>query len=51
MIFLWHDEEEGYSSVKLGVKIYCPNGYVEDVIIHDSHCYVEERQYLNENDI
>lgn len=34
--------------------ILCSNkseGYVEDVIIHDSHCYAEELQYLNENDI
>ena len=46
--FLWHDDEEGYSSAKLGVKIYCPNGYIEDVIIHDLHCYDEEERYLKE---
>lgn len=46
---IWCDEEEGYSSVKLGLKIYCPNGYIEDIIIHDLHCYDEENQYLEEN--
>lgn len=39
-------EAEGYSSRKLGLKIYCPEGLVEDVIVHDAHCYDEEEEYL-----
>ena len=34
-------EDDTYLSEKLGVKIFCPDDYVENVIIHDMHCYDE----------
>ncbi len=40
------EEAEGYSSRKLGLKIYCPDDVVEDVMIHDAHCYDEEEEYI-----
>ena len=44
------DEEENYSSRKLGIKFYYP--YDEDdvmsLIVHDLHCYDEEERYLKE---
>jgi hypothetical protein len=44
---LYEDEDaEGYASVKLGLKIYCPNDIVENVILHDQHCYDEEDEYM-----
>ena len=48
---LCEDEDaEGYASIKLGLKIYCPNDIVEDVILHDLHCYDEEEEYMqNQN--
>ena len=39
---------EGYSSLKLGLKVYCPEEIVEDVIIHDRYCYEEEQEYIRE---
>lgn len=42
------EDEEGYSSLKLGLKIYCPEDIVEDVIIHDRYCYEEEQEYIRE---
>lgn len=42
------EEEEGYSSEKLGLKIYCPDDIVENVILHDLHCYDEEEEFMNE---
>ncbi len=47
----WVDDEEGYSSMKLGLKIYCPDEVVEDVIIHDEHCYDEENEYIESNQL
>lgn len=35
------DDEEGYTSVKLGLRVYCPEDEVEDIIIHDRHYYDE----------
>ena len=40
------EDAEGYSSKKLGLKIYCPEGFVEDIILHDRDCYKEEDEYL-----
>ena len=37
------DDEEGYSSKKLGLRIYCPEDIVEDVLIHDRYYYEDER--------
>lgn len=46
---LTEDEDgEGYSSQKLGLKVYCPDEIVEDVIIHDQYCYDEEKKYIEE---
>lgn len=42
------EDEDGYSSRKLGLKIYCPEDIVEDVILHDLHCYDEEEEYMEE---
>ena len=36
------DDEEGYSSKKLGLRIYCPEDIVEDVLIHDKYYYLKE---------
>ena len=46
---LLEDEDgEGCSSLKLGLKIYCPEDIVEDVLIHDKYCYEEEKGVINE---
>lgn len=42
------EDEEGYSSKKLGLKIYCPDDIVENVILHDLHCYDEEEEFMEE---
>lgn len=44
------DEEENYTSKKLGVKFYYPNDDddVASLIVHDLHCYDEEERYLKE---
>ena len=31
------DDGEGYTSTKLGLRIYCPDDIVEQVIIHDAN--------------
>lgn len=36
------NDKEGYSSKKLGLRIYCPDDIVEDVLIHDLHYYEED---------
>ena len=36
------DDGEGYSSKNLGLRIYCPEDIVEDVLIHDRNYYLEE---------
>lgn len=41
-------EGDGFFSEKLGLKVYCPEDKIEDVIIHDKHCYDEENRYLKE---
>ena len=47
---LVEDEDgEGFSSLKLGIKIYCPEDEVEDVLIHDKHCFDEEQEYIENN--
>ncbi len=28
-----------YSSESLGIKIFCPEDCIENIIIHDNHCY------------
>lgn len=45
------DNKEGYSSAKLGLKIYCPEDIVEDVLLHDRYCYEEEQEYMKENNL
>lgn len=40
------EDEEGYSSKKLGLKIYCPDDIVENVILHDLHCYNSCAKFL-----
>lgn len=45
------EDETGYSSKKLGLKIYCPDDIVENVILHDLHCYDEEDEYLEEENL
>lgn len=45
------EDAEGYSSRKLGMKIYCPLELVEDVILHDLYCYEEEDEYLQNEGI
>lgn len=46
---LTEDEDgEGYTSQKLGLKVYCPDEVVEDVLIHDQYCYDEEKAYIEE---
>ena len=42
-------EGDGYFSDKLGLKVYCPEDKIEDIIVHDRYCYDEENQYLEEN--
>ena len=37
------DDGEGYSSKNLGLRIYCPEDIVEDVLIHDRYYYEDER--------
>lgn len=36
---LLDDDGEGYTSKKLGLRIYCPDDIVEQVIIHDVDYY------------
>ena len=49
------DEQENYSSQRLGIKFYYPDDEddVASLIVHDLHCYDEEEQYLKdlENEI
>lgn len=45
------EDKEGYSSKKLGLKIYCPDNIVEDVLVHDMHCYDEELEYMNSQNL
>ena len=45
------DDKEGYSSIKLGLKIYCPDSIVEDVLIHDLYCYDEENEYISSENL
>ena len=45
------EDKEGYSSVKLGLKIYCPDNIVEDILIHDIYCYDEEKEYINSQNL
>lgn len=45
------EDEEGYSSKKLGLKIYCPDGIVEDVLVHDVYCYEEEEEYIKSQNL
>lgn len=33
------DDGDGYTSLKLGLRIYCPDDIVEEVIIHDIDYY------------
>ena len=51
---LVQDEQENYSSQRLGIKFYYPDDEddVASLIVHDLHCY-EEEQYLKdlENEI
>ncbi len=42
-------EGDGYFSDKLGLKVYCPEDKIEDIIVHDRYCYDEGNQYLEEN--
>lgn len=44
------DESENYSSKKLGIKFYYRDDEddVSSLIVHDSHCYDEEEQYLKD---
>lgn len=47
---LTEDEDgEGYSDKTLGLKIYCPEREIENIIIHDRHCYDEEQEYIKNN--
>lgn len=41
------EDKEGYSSRKLGLRIYCPDDIVEDILVHDRHCYDEENEYIS----
>lgn len=45
------EDKEGYSSQKLGLRIYCPDDIVEDVLIHDMHCYDEEKEYIDSHNL
>lgn len=45
------EDKEGYSSQKLGLRIYCPDDIVEDVIIHDQYCYDEEKKHIKEQEL
>lgn len=45
------EDKEGYSSKKLGLKIYCPDGIVEDVLVHDMYCYEEEKEYIKSQNL
>lgn len=40
------DDEEGYSSIELGVRIYCPEDEIESVLIHDSYYYENEKKSI-----
>ena len=44
------EEAENYYSKKLGVKFWCPDEDVANLIVHDPHCYDDEEQYLKELD-
>jgi len=33
------EETDGYSSESLGLKVFCPDDYVENVIIFDRHYF------------
>ena len=35
--FVW--EEDTYSSEKLGMKIFCPDEHIENILIYDSHYF------------
>lgn len=37
--FILDDDGEGYTSKKLGLRIYCPDDIVEEVIIHNRNYY------------
>lgn len=44
------EDKEGYSSQKLGLRIYCPDNIVENIFVHDMYCYEEEKEYIkNQN--
>lgn len=45
------DDKEGYTSKKLGLKIYCPDSIVEGVLIHDLYCYEEEKEYISSENL
>lgn len=45
------EDKEGYSSKKLGLKIYCPDGIVENVLVHDMYCYEEEKEYIKSENL
>lgn len=45
------DDGEGFTSIKLGLKIYCPDEIVEDVILHDPYCYEQEDAYIEEQNL
>ncbi|MCU6707006.1 hypothetical protein OCV57_13915 [Hominimerdicola aceti] len=32
-------DEDGYSSVKLGMRLFCPDGQVENAIFYKQHYY------------
>ena len=40
------DEDESYKRKFFGLMIYCPENIVENVLIHDEHCFDEENEYL-----
>ena len=35
--FTWN--EDTYSSERLGVKVYCPDNHIENILIYDTHYY------------
>ena len=35
--FIW--DEDSYSSQNLGISIFCPNDYIENILIYDQHYF------------
>ena len=48
---IWDENEEEYSSNKLGINIFCPDNHIENILFYDLHYYDEENNYLKENNI